>query len=137
MKYRFSLPGLVAGLLLMALAGGCSKKEPVKLIPVQGKVTLEGGTLITSGFVTYHPVEGIKAKAEKSTGEIKSDGTYKLTTGGREGVPEGQYKITVHPSMTGNSSTAPPFSTACTMEANTPLRLAVPAGQGYDLVLPK
>ena len=140
MKRLFSLPGAcLVGLLLLPFLSGCKKESNVKLVPVQGKVTVEGGGVVTSGHVTFWPTEGKDAKAGSANGEIQSDGSYKLTMGGKEGAAEGQYKVVISPSMVptgGTTAPSTPFNSSYTRQDTTPLMLHVPSNS-YDLVLKK
>jgi hypothetical protein len=54
------------------MIAGCSKGDR-SLVPVSGKVLIDGQPL-TRGFVRFVP-----AKGRVSSGEIQSDGTFKLT----------------------------------------------------------
>jgi len=139
MTRLFSLPGaFLVLMLLLAAAAGCSNKgSNVKLSTVQGKVTLDSGEPVTGGYVTFHPSGGTSAQAAASTGEIKSDGTYKIQTGGKDGAPEGSYKVTVSPPMvsTGGSPLTTPFDKSYTRVDTTQLTVTVPGN--YDLKLKK
>jgi len=137
MKRLLSLPGAcLVALLLLPLLPGYKKKDQVKLVPVSGKVTTKEGQPLTAGHVTFWPTAGKEAKAENSTGEIQSNGTYTLTTGGREGAPDGKYKVTISPSMTTSSATAPPFNNKYTRQDTSDLTKDVPSAS-YDFVLDK
>jgi hypothetical protein len=73
---------------LLALAS-CSQQR----YPVEGKVTLDGHPLKTGTVLFW-----TDAKAERSglpRGDIRTDGSYSLHTGGAEGAPAGTYKVTV------------------------------------------
>jgi hypothetical protein len=87
------LTGLLLAGLLGAFLAGCSRGTG--LVPVAGKVTLDGKALGT-GTVTFHPdaAKGNKAP-HLATGEIDGQGNYKLISDGKEGVPPGWYKVTV------------------------------------------
>jgi len=137
MKRLFSLPGVcLVGLLLLPFLPGCKKASDVKLVTVKGKVTA-GGELVKAGFVTFHP-QNKDAKTGQSTGEIQSDGTYTLRTDGNEGAPEGQYKVTISPSMVPTGGTTMPKSpvdSKYTRIDTTDLIISVPKAEGYDLNL--
>lgn len=75
---------------------GCQDAHgPGKLVPVVGKVTLDGEPLKT-GSVSFRPD---KAKGNETLhepgGEIDETGTYKLFTASKEGAPPGWYKVIV------------------------------------------
>jgi hypothetical protein len=81
------------GLLLLA---GCSNSgRPLgKLIPVQGKVLVDG-TPLSEGEVRFEPLE--KGGDFAAKGTIQEDGTYTLTTAGKPGVPAGKYRAIITP----------------------------------------
>jgi hypothetical protein len=84
---------LAAGALLGAAAGCGGGGE--KLLPVRGKVTLDGQVL-TVGAVSFRP-DAARGNASKHvpTGPIAADGTYELITLKRQGAPPGWYKVVV------------------------------------------
>jgi len=74
---------------------GCGDRAG-KLLPVQGKVDVDGRPL-TAGEVRYLP-EGRKDGTRlEPVGMIGSDGSYTMKTNGKDGVPAGKYKVTVIP----------------------------------------
>ncbi len=76
----------VAGMV----AAGCSKQGKMETAPVSGKVTYRGKAVPT-GTVMFVPGEGPAA-----TGEIGSDGSYKLTTfSPGDGAVIGTHKVTI------------------------------------------
>ena len=82
--------------LLIVLVGmaGC-QDPPTPTVPVSGKVTVDKKPL-TTGVVTYYPDAGKGNNSKESAvGAIGADGTYKLSTNGRDGAPVGWYKVTV------------------------------------------
>jgi hypothetical protein len=85
------LGGLTCGFVGVLLAG-CSGGTP--LYPVSGKVTHKGSPL-SGALVTFHPKDSNDPRAERPTGYTNEDGTFKLTTGQKEGAPAGQYVVTV------------------------------------------
>ena len=96
-------------LCLLALLGlaGCKGNSLPPLVPVKGKVTVDGQPL-TSGQVTYLPADPSE-KAPLSNGTIDSAGNYEIFTQGQSGAPKGKYKVTVSPSMVpAPGATAPP-----------------------------
>jgi hypothetical protein len=84
---------LICALLVFAtinVAGGCSKKGGMETAPVSGKVTYRGKAVPT-GTVMFVPGDGPAA-----TGEIGSDGSYKLTTfSPGDGAVIGTHKVTI------------------------------------------
>src|SRR6478752_10675518 len=76
--------------LAAAVAIGCTKKGGLATAPVSGKVTYRGKAVPT-GTVMFVPSEGPAA-----TGEIGSDGSYKLTTfSPGDGAVIGTHKVTI------------------------------------------
>jgi hypothetical protein len=109
---------------------------------VSGKVTLDGQP-VTSGQVSYVPLDEKAAAAGMSAGSIDSNGGYKIFTAGKEGAPLGRYKVTVTPSMvpTGDpKAPTTPYSRKYSNFKETPLEKEVvngPAPGAYDLQLTK
>lgn len=91
---RLSAPLLLLALTLPLACGPADEVGPT--VPVSGSVSSKGKPL-AKGDVTFHPD---KAKGNTSphlpTGRIEADGSFKLTTRGRDGAPAGWYKVTVH-----------------------------------------
>jgi hypothetical protein len=110
--FRFGCALLLAGLLSATL--GCSNE--VKLIPVSGRVTVNGKPL-TSGWVCFKPD---KAKGNtfggEPIGEINDQGEYTLNYRGKPGAPPGAYKITV-------TSTGPTTSDNTTVKTQNTVRM--------------
>jgi hypothetical protein len=79
----------------MSLVPGCGSSRDDVLVPVSGKVKVEGKPL-TTGWVTYYPDETQGNKSMRLPhGEIKADGSYELFTNGKQGAPRGSYKVVV------------------------------------------
>jgi hypothetical protein len=79
-------------LIGLAFFSGCGNSLP-PLVPVSGKVTLEGKPF-TEGSVTLIP-EANNLGGLAIVGPIDSTGQYTVTTNGKEGAPEGKYKVIV------------------------------------------
>jgi hypothetical protein len=76
--------------VVVFLAAGCAKKGGMETAPVSGKVTYRGKAVPT-GTVMFVPTEGPAA-----TGNIASDGTYKLETyTAGDGAVIGTHKVTI------------------------------------------
>lgn len=103
---------LAAFLLLPAslMVLGCGGEgKSAKLVPVSGKVTLDGAPL-TSGTINFTPED---SKGTAAAGQIGSDGTYKLAAGAKEGAAVGKYKVSIGAgmkSMSTDPSAAPKLS---------------------------
>ena len=84
---------VVALLAVVIVCLGCAPSGP-EYIPVQGKVTVNGEPL-KQGLVVFIPdVAAGNASTEEFRGVVK-DGSYSITSGEKEGVIAGAYKITV------------------------------------------
>lgn len=72
---------------------GCSSKPSgPELIPVHGKITLDGKPLTSGGSVSFRDPSGLI----QPSGAIVADGTYTLFLAPRqEGAPAGKYKVVV------------------------------------------
>lgn len=93
-----------AGALLLT---GCSGDDGIgKRFPVSGKVTYDGKPL-TSGTVNFLPED--PATGRPATGEIQTDGSYKLTTQTPgDGAMGGKYKVSISAYETDMSKTQSP-----------------------------
>ncbi len=115
MKYAWTLSILACSLLL--LASGCGGGHGAS---VSGRVTLDGKPLDT-GTVTFHPEGG----GPTAYGGIHSDGSYQVKTGTQQGLPPGEYRVTVL------ATTEPPTDgPSVPGEQITPFRYANPAESG-------
>jgi len=69
---------------------------------VSGTVTLNGVPL-THGTLQFHPARGAIGYAT-----IQEDGSYSAHLGNQEGLPAGDYTVTVHAKTEGGASMVPP-----------------------------
>jgi hypothetical protein len=84
---------IVAAVLLpVGLMSGCGNR----MSTVHGTVTLDDGTPLTKGLVVF---EGqVDGKPVMARGEIKTDGSYKLSTGKPgDGALPGKYRVLINP----------------------------------------
>ena len=105
---------------------------------VSGTVAM-GGSPLTKGTVSFHPIAG----GPVATGTIESDGTFAVQTALTEGLPPGDYKVTVvatdppPPSVNGEELpgillTAPEFGRL----DSTPLQYTVKPGDNrFEIVV--
>jgi hypothetical protein len=115
---RWLLPAVV---LLLA---GCGKRE---LVPLTGKVTLDGQPLPTA-LVVFHP----EADGSSGYGSVDTDGSYYAKTGSQTGLKPGKYRITVvanKPEVV-NYQAGPKVPTPI-----TPTRYASPETSGFVVTL--
>ena len=61
---------------------------------VHGRVTYKGLTL-NEGMITFN----CPASGQVATADIQSDGTYAMNLGQREGIPLGDYQISIRPPL--------------------------------------
>src|SRR5262245_30116436 len=83
------------GLLLagIPLTVGCESKPPA-LVPVAGRVTFAGATVVR-GVIVFSPDADGGTHGSCATGEIGPDGRYALTTNGLPGAVPGWHRVTV------------------------------------------
>lgn len=86
-------------LVFLTGCGGCGGGLP----GVTGAVTLNGAPL-TNGTVQFHPT----SRAAIGYATIQSDGSYSARTGNQEGLPAGDYIVTVHANADDGASKIPP-----------------------------
>jgi len=107
-------------LLCLSIAVFLSGCGGLKLVPVEGKVTA-GNAPVPKGEVIYWPQDTEKSKDKREIkGTIGADGSYKMTTNGKTGVPPGPYKVTINAmdlnptatDMSGGLGGAPPKAAA-------------------------
>jgi hypothetical protein len=94
------------GVLLLcgSAAGGLAgcRRDQVKLVPVEGQVTLDGkplkvdGTKGRTGYVVFYPdASRGNTSREEPRGEVDAEGRYRVLTGLKPGAAAGWYKVTV------------------------------------------
>ena len=85
---------LASLVLFVLLFAGCGPAA-VKLVPVTGKVTIQG-TPLPWGTITLYPdaTKGNKSTLQ-SFGNVAADGTYSISTDGKPGAPVGAYAVTI------------------------------------------
>jgi len=83
---------VTAALVLIVSSAGCGRR----MYPVSGTVTLEDGRALTRGMVIFEGQhDGVAIMAR---GQIKSDGSYQLSTERPgDGVPPGKYRVQINP----------------------------------------
>jgi len=94
--------------VLAGLAGCKQSAAEFNVAPVKGKVTHQGQP-VKGGSITFQPVgvEGTKAgvKGKPATGEVKDDGTFVLSTYGKEdGAVVGKHRVMYMPAIAGAQS---------------------------------
>lgn len=92
---------------------------------VSGRVTLDGKPLDT-GTVTFHPTGG----GPTAYGGIHPNGTYRVKTGTQQGLPPGEYRVTVL------AATEPPTDgPSVPGQMITPARYADPNQSGFQFTV--
>jgi hypothetical protein len=78
------------------LGGGCGRGDDLdKLVPVRGKVLLDGRPL-TAGSVSFRPdASRGNTSQHQPYGILDGQGNYELKTANRRGAPPGWYKAVV------------------------------------------
>ena len=100
----FRKVGLVACGLASVFLLGCGPGGP-DLGPfgqVQGTVTFQGQS-VTKGMITFN----CPATGHVGTAEFDSEGSYKMSLNGREGLPLGDYVISIRPPLTAQNDVDP------------------------------
>ena len=78
---------------LTIFAAGCGSGTTIELAPVHGTVTYQGKPL-QQGRVVFQPETD--TPGPPATAAIQPDGSYVMTTIGRDGAPVGKHVVTVH-----------------------------------------
>ena len=135
---RFRISTALSGIIL---AASCSQSPPSDLIPVTGRVHLDGQTLV-SGSISFRPEA--RETWHQPTGSITAEGRYTIYTTSRAGAPPGRYRVVVFATEQSRSSEAHPGMPKSIIPKryndpqSTPLQVVVSADQmtgAYDLDL--
>jgi hypothetical protein len=90
--------GILLGLLLLLCTAGCSKGP--RLVEVTGTVQHQGKAVL-GGSLWFHSTDP-SYKGEKSSCLLGEEGTFVMKTyPWGQGVPVGEYKITLDPALAG------------------------------------
>jgi hypothetical protein len=95
-KMRIFPAFLFLAIGLVFFGSGCQNDRP-EIIPVRGKVTLEGGPWPKPGqifFLTSKSAPGMPAKPAFAI--FEKDGSFVVKTGDIEGLIPGEYRISVY-----------------------------------------
>lgn len=116
---------LAAGLLIVA---GCG----VSLVPVSGKVTLNGEP-VANLQVLFEPQDSSRGAA--GMGFTKADGSFELHyPGSQKGAPAGDYIVRITPTETDDPE-APTVEIPARYNTQSELKATVEAGKTYDFPL--
>jgi hypothetical protein len=128
MSTRSTMAGLA---LLLLLAAGCGQDDPAPAA-VHGRVFYKGAPL-THGSIVFSPDADRGGSGSLARGDIRSDGTYKLTCDGRPGAPPGWHRVTV---VSVESPPTPPVGTAfADVRSLLPRKYAAPDLSGLDALV--
>jgi hypothetical protein len=95
-RFRAQAAGVLIGLSLLALVGGCGQSGRKAVYPVQGQVRAAGDQPAEGALVIFHPLGEAAGDSTKPLAYVKSDGSFHLTTYTQDdGAPEGEYAITI------------------------------------------
>lgn len=128
------LRSLFLGVAVVA-ATGCGSSEPpqVEVFPAKGSITFQGKP-IPGAIITLHPATPIE-NVPQPRANVDKDGTFTVKTyAGKEGAPEGDYKVTVlwyKPIYNGPDFTSGPnvIPQKYTQVDTTDIQIKIAAGQ--------
>jgi hypothetical protein len=119
---------------LLAAFTGCGESGP-PLYPVQGKVYIDGKPA-TEGGVTFRDAQN---QMVQLVGAIQPDGAYTMLYNREEGVPEGEYVVTVLVTQTAKTADGKYTGLPKTIShqkyadpSTTPLKVEVKEGNAAD-----
>lgn len=111
---------LVTMLLLSLLLIGCGQPKP-NMVPVMGKVT-QAGQPVTAGSIYLHAASADAYQKDTPSSMLQLDGSFTIKTFPfGEGVPPGDYKVTLSPELASRLK-LPQHGTV----TETPLQITVP-----------
>lgn len=111
---------LVTMLLLSLLLLGCGQPKP-NMVPVTGKVT-KAGQPVTAGSIYLHAASADAYQKDTPSSMLQLDGSFTIKTFPfGEGVPPGDYKVTLSPELASRLK-LPQHGTV----TETPLTITVP-----------
>ena len=86
----------ILGALLLVGTMGCGSGTPVPVYPTTGRLLINGAPP-AGAIVGLHPANGdFDERGSRPAGKVQDDGSFVLATYGVEdGVPEGDYVVTV------------------------------------------
>lgn len=121
MKRHISTPTLLVTMLLLSLLlVGCGQPKP-NMVPVTGKVT-QAGQPVTAGSIYLHAASADAYQKDTPSSMLQLDGSFTIKTFPfGEGVPPGDYKVTLSPELASRLK-LPQHGTV----TETPLQITVP-----------
>jgi hypothetical protein len=117
------------------LAGaGCGERR----VDVSGKVTVDGKPLTSSACTLLFAPDKNNPLQKIPSAALDDKGAYRLSTGGKDGVPPGWYRVYVAFDARQSRGNPPPFHAKYLDAAKSPLSIEVvanPKPGAYDLEL--
>ena len=112
------------------LAPGCRPSRPA-MVPVRGKLTLNGGRWPKPGTIGFCPVKAAEGFPTKPGSAVfGADGVFVARTGKDEGLIPGEYRIAVI------CWEKPPDDNGANGKSYIPLPFTVPGESGLELKVP-
>lgn len=126
----------MGAILALTMVTGCSPKSSVTIVPVEGRVTLDGQP-VRGCVVTFQPADAHAKTGPQAIGIPDNDGRFKLRTSGeRAGAVIGVYRVFMVPgddnAVIPQSATASQASLASALPIAIPGRYQSPATSGLD-----
>ena len=87
---------LAAGVVVVALHGGCSSSAPAGPAAVRGRVTFQGRP-VDGGVVVFAPDPDRGSTGKLVRGETGPDGVFQLAAEGGAAVSPGWYRVSIAP----------------------------------------
>jgi hypothetical protein len=109
-------------------------------VGVSGKATVDGKPLTSKACTLMFAPDKDNPLKKIAAAELDASGTYRLTTGDREGVPPGWYKVYVAYDSRQSRGAPPPIHPKYFDPATSPLSIEVvadPKPGAYDLKFDK
>ena len=92
------LPAIAVLPILLACLGlnGCNNSRPAGVVPVSGKLTLDGGAWPRHGQITFSPLKPAAGYPTlPASARINDDGSFAITTEIAPGLVPGEYGVAV------------------------------------------
>lgn len=91
---RFPRAALVVALGWLLTLAGCGRSDGI--VPVTGKITLNGGAWPKPGYVVFSPAKAADGKPlVPGMARFETDGAFSVKTGEQDGLMPGQYKVAI------------------------------------------
>lgn len=136
MRPQSSIRGLDVVSFLAIAAGGCGPASSLTLVPVEGRVTLDGKP-VPGCIVTFEPADQHAATGPQAVGVADKDGWFRVrSSGNRLGAVPGVHRVFVAPtdvvSAAGESRPAAQHPEATASPDLVPPRYQSPGTSGLE-----